>query len=86
MTTLAVPRMIAPVVDPWLTLKTAAAEVDLTVETLRLAIQRGQLRAIKVNGGHGPYRLRRSWLDAWLEGDWPNDPPELRRLRMAPVR
>ena len=83
MTTAAAPRPLPPVVDPWLTLKDAAAEVCLNVETLRLAIQRGQLRAIKVNGGHGPYRLRRSWVDAWLEGDWPNDPPELHRLRRA---
>ena len=76
-------RPIAPITDPWLTLKDAAAEAQLGPETLRLAIHRGQLRAIKVNGGHGPYRLRRSWVDAWLEGE-PHayEPPELRRLRV----
>jgi len=81
-TTAAALRPIAPVTDPWLTLKDAAAEAALNPETLRCAIQRGQLRAIKVNGGHGPYRLRRSWVDAWLEGDEaPYEPPELRRFR-----
>lgn len=74
-------RPLAPVTDPWLTLKEAAAESKLHVETLRHAIARGQLRAIKVNGGHGPYRLRRSWVDTWLEGDWADEPPEVHRLR-----
>ena len=83
MTTAIAVRPIAPVTDPWLTLKEAAEETRLNPETLRQAILRGQLRAIKVNGGHGPYRLRRSWVDAWLEGDWPNDPPESHRLRRA---
>jgi excisionase family DNA binding protein len=81
MTTGAAVRPLAPVQDPWLTLREAATEAKLNAETLRLAIGRGQLRAIKVNGGHGPYRLRRSWVDTWLEGDWPNEPPELSRLR-----
>ena len=72
---------VPPVTDPWLTTQEAAIEAKLSVETLYRAIQRGQLRAIKVNGGHGPIRLRRSWLDAWLEGDWPDALPEVRRLR-----
>ena len=80
MTTAADVRKIAPVADPWLTLQEAATEVRLSPETLRLANQRGQLRAIKVNGGR--YRLRRSWVDAWLEGDpAPNEPAELFALR-----
>ena len=81
MTTSAAVRPLAPVLDPWLTLKEAAAEAKLNPETLRSAIARGQLRAIKVNGGHGPYRLRRSWVDTWLEGEWPAEPPEIHRLR-----
>jgi excisionase family DNA binding protein len=82
MTTALDVRTHAPVVDPWLTLKEAAAEAKLNPETLRSAIARGQLRAIKVNGGHGPYRLRRSWVDTWLEGDEAAyEPPELRRVR-----
>jgi excisionase family DNA binding protein len=80
-TTSAAIRPLAPVTDPWLTLKEAAAESKLNPETLRGAIARGQLRAIKVNGGHGPYRLRRSWVDTWLEGEWSHEPPEVHRLR-----
>jgi excisionase family DNA binding protein len=66
----------APPADPWLTLQEAAAEVKLHEETLRLAILSGRLRAARVNGNRGPYRIRRSWLDAYLDhaatgGPWP---------------
>jgi excisionase family DNA binding protein len=75
MTTMALGPAPAPVTDPWLTLQDAAAEAQLNSETLRRAIQRGQLRAIQVNGGkHGRYRLRRSWLDAWLEASQSGGP------------
>ena len=56
-----------PVNDPWLTLKDASRETQISVDLLRHAAQRGHLRAVRINGGHGPYRLRRSWLDAWME-------------------
>jgi len=56
-----------PASDPWLTLNDAARETQISLPVLRRAAQRGQLRAVRINGGHGPYRLRRSWLDAWME-------------------
>lgn len=62
--------------DPWLTLQEAAAELKLSDQTLRLAVSQGRLRAARVNGNRGPYRIRRSWLDAYLDhaatgGPWP---------------
>jgi excisionase family DNA binding protein len=56
-----------PTGDPWLTLNDAARETQVSLPVLRRAAQRGHLRAVRINGGHGPYRLRRSWLDAWME-------------------
>lgn len=54
--------------DPWLTLREAAREVRVGYSTLRKAIDQKQLRAVRVNNAR-VWRLRRSWLDAWLEGD-----------------
>jgi excisionase family DNA binding protein len=73
----------APNPDPWLTLQEAAAELKLSDQTLRLAVAQGRLRAARVNGNHGPYRIRRSWLDAYLEhaatgGPWLAPPPRVR--------
>jgi excisionase family DNA binding protein len=56
-----------PAADPWLTLQQAAAETQVSLPVLRRAAQRGHLRAVRINQGRGPYRLRRSWLDAWME-------------------
>jgi len=56
-----------PVADPWLTLREAAAETQISMETLRLASTRGHLRTVRINGHRSPYRIRRSWLDAYLE-------------------
>jgi excisionase family DNA binding protein len=72
-----------PPTDPWLTLQEAAAEVRLDSETLRRAIVQGRLRAARANGTSGPYRIRRSWLDAYLEhaatgGPWPAPPSRAR--------
>lgn len=53
--------------DPWLTLKEASAEVKLSPQTLRTAIARGRLRVARVNDGRN-LRIRRSWLETWLEG------------------
>jgi len=49
-----------------LTLKQAAEVVQTHEATLRREIQRDRLRAARV-GGRKSIRLRRSWLDAWLE-------------------
>ena len=52
--------------DPWLTLQQGAVIVQTHEATLRREIQRGRLRSVRV-GGRKSIRLRRSWLDAWLE-------------------
>lgn len=54
--------------DPWLTLQEGAAEAKASPQTLRRAMLQGDLRAVRLNGT-GPFRLRRSWLTAWLESD-----------------
>lgn len=65
----------APPVDPWLTLQEAAAEVHASDDTLYAAIAAGRLRAARLST-RGAYRIRRSWLDAYLDhaatgGPWP---------------
>ena len=56
-----------PASDPWLTLRDASIETQISVPILQRAALRGYLRAVRINGGHGPWRLRRSWLDAWMD-------------------
>ena len=67
-----------PVADPWLTLQEAAAEARMCDDTLRQQILKGRLRAARIST-RGAYRIRRSWLDAYLEhaatgGPWPPPP------------
>ena len=50
----------------WLSPKLAAAYCKVDVVTLRRAVQRGALRAFKVNGGTR-VRYRAVDLDAWLQ-------------------
>jgi excisionase family DNA binding protein len=52
--------------DEWLTLQAAAAIVHIHESTLRREIRAGRLRYARV-GGRKNFRLRRSWVDAWLE-------------------
>jgi excisionase family DNA binding protein len=52
--------------DPWLTLQQAAAIVQIHEATLRREIHCRRLRSARI-GGRKSIRLRRSWLDAWLE-------------------
>jgi excisionase family DNA binding protein len=54
-----------------------AAEIKVSVQTIRRAILTGDLRAVKLNRaarGTGRYRLRRSWVTTWLEGEEARDP------------
>ena len=55
-----------PAPDAWLRLPEAAQLVQLHPATLRRAIRDGTLRAARV-GGRRSIRIRRTWLDAWLE-------------------
>ena len=51
--------------NTWLTPKLAAAYCKVDVVTLRRAVQRGALRAFRVNGGKR-VRFRTCDLDLWL--------------------
>jgi excisionase family DNA binding protein len=53
-------------IDPWLTLRQGAAHAQADEVTLRREIRRGRLRAARI-GGRKCFRLRRSWIDEWLE-------------------
>jgi len=65
-----------PVSDPWLTIREAAAETKLSPGTLTRAAKAKRLRTVKVNNARH-YRLRRSWLNDWLEsgGEGRGEPP-----------
>lgn len=52
--------------DPWLTLEQASKLVQAHQATLRREIRRARLRAARI-GGRRSIRLRRSWLETWLE-------------------
>jgi excisionase family DNA binding protein len=51
--------------DEWKTLDEGAEYVKAHPATLRRAIYRGDLRHARI--GNKCIRLRKSWLDAWLE-------------------
>ena len=59
------PRMLNAV---WYTVTGAAAYTCFSTDTIYRACERGELQHTKV-GGRTAIRLRREWLDAWLEAD-----------------
>src|SRR5262245_49949998 len=52
--------------DPWLDLTEASVIVGVSTATLRRQIRAGRLRHARV-GGYSAIRLRKSWIDTWLE-------------------
>lgn len=52
--------------DVWLTLEQGASAAQAHPATLRREIRAGRLRAARL-GGRKVFRLRRSWIDEWLE-------------------
>jgi excisionase family DNA binding protein len=56
----------APPTTPWLTVKQAAAYIQAGPKTVYRAVEAGQLRAARI-GGRRDIRLRREWLDEFLE-------------------
>jgi excisionase family DNA binding protein len=52
--------------DPWLTVAQVSAYVQTHGATVRRACRDGRLRHARVGTRHG-IRVRRSWVDAWLE-------------------
>ena len=53
-------------VSPWLTIKQGAKWAQCGRRQLSEAVQRGELRAVRV-GGRGELRFRIEWIDTWLE-------------------
>ena len=51
---------------PWLTVKQGATRAQCGRRQLYEAVQRGDLRAVRV-GGRGELRFRPAWIDEWLE-------------------
>ena len=52
--------------SPWLTVREAADYANLSADTSYTACERGELRHARVSGRR-TIRLRREWIDAWLE-------------------
>lgn len=52
--------------DPWLTYEQAAQIVGLHINTIRRAVRKGELQVVRRS--HTIVRMRRSWVDAWLQG------------------
>jgi excisionase family DNA binding protein len=52
--------------SPWMRLAEAAVYGRVSVGTLRNEIRRGRLRHARV-GGRRAIRVRREWIDLWLE-------------------
>ena len=53
-------------VSPWLTVVDAAHYAKMKPDTIYSAIERGELRHVRV-GGRRAIRLRGAWVDEWLE-------------------
>lgn len=62
--------------DPWFTVRQSCDYTQLHDDTLRREIRLGRLRHARV-GGRKSIRIRRSWLDTWLEAS--STPVEVRR-------
>ncbi len=62
----------APERSPWLTVAEASAYCQLCPRVIYTAARSGKLRHARV-GGRREIRLRREWLDAWLEGTGPRE-------------
>jgi excisionase family DNA binding protein len=52
--------------SPWLTVMQGATWAQCGPRQLYEAVQRGDLRAVRVTG-RNELRFRREWIDAWLE-------------------
>jgi hypothetical protein len=60
----------APVQREWFSVKSAAAYSDFSVSAIESAFRLGQLesRAVKIRGKRVARRIKREWIDAWIEG------------------
>ena len=61
-----VPPTREPVGDEWLDVNAAANYVKLSVDSIYDAVRAGGLRHVRV-GGRLRLRIKKAWLDAWME-------------------
>lgn len=54
----------------WLTVKEAANRARVGIKTIYREAKKGRLRASKV-GGRRELRLKKEWIDQWLESTTP---------------
>jgi len=54
----------------WFSVKTAASYSDFSVSAIESALRLGKLesRAVKIRGERVARRIKREWIDAWIEG------------------
>lgn len=54
----------------WFSVKTAAAYSDFSVSAIESALRLGKLesRAVMIRGERVARRIKREWIDAWIEG------------------
>lgn len=62
--------MPSTVQPEWLSVKSAAAYSDFTTRTIETAIRLGKLksRSVHLQGSRSSRRIKREWIDAWIEG------------------
>jgi excisionase family DNA binding protein len=58
-------RAEPPADSPWLSPKEAAAYLGIGVDRIYEAINKRELRCVKL--GYGTIRLKREWVDKWAE-------------------
>ena len=73
------PRNPAPVPDEWLTVEEVCTELKISRRTFDRWRALGTGPKAQRLGGTGPVRVRRSWLDQWL--DAPDQDIALSRTR-----
>jgi excisionase family DNA binding protein len=56
----------APSSSPWMTVAQAARYAAVSTDLIYLACERNELRHVRI-GGRRSIRLKRDWLDQWLE-------------------
>ncbi len=54
----------------WFSVKGAARYTDFSVSAIESAIRLGKIesRAVRIRGERVARRIKREWLDAWIEG------------------
>jgi excisionase family DNA binding protein len=61
-----IPPRGEPIGDEWLDVNGAADYVKLSVDSIYDAVRAGGLRHVRV-GGRLRLRIKKAWLDAWME-------------------